>query len=809
MPNLQKVIKVTQSQYNTLESGGTVGEYTGLDSHYMYLVVDDNNYKINTVYAYDNTNDEWRDAGYFNSEDTYGTYLTLPGHLLIYGDDDNSDSRKPNDETGSDDLDTTIFNTGVYLSEGYKISWPAQNGVFAVTSDIPSTYLKTASVSSNTLTLTKQDDTTVTYTPSFTDTNQKVTAKLNGSNVSFGNNDVVEFVAGSNITITPDTSAKTVTIASTASGSANTISLSTTSLTAGTPVEITVTQADYNKAVDTTKDCKVELTTTSDGTKYTINRIMVDTTSPNKGYFLEQFDYDTLGSIYVGISNNSGTYKATVLAELPKYKNYSLDTSSSTSTGAVKYVEAISSTGASDSGKYMHFSAGTTPPSGASFSGTSTTITPTLGGTTTFNTDAIKSVSLSASGTSTDGPVYVQSISGSAPSLGGTTTFVTGYSSFSGGSGSLTSNDTSTDGIKYISEASHTAASLGTASTGTVTVSGGTTTGTTKYLSASFSGTQATITPTLNAGTTKYLSASFSGTQATITPTLSSATTKYLSASFSGTETTSLVTGVAYHSSNTSALYGNRTTSGSGTSARRTLEIKSYALAVSKNSYTPGGSVTLTANDSSATGRITYVQAQGSITGATYTPAGSVTLTANDSTATGRITYLQSQGTITGATYTPAGSVTLTENDATATGRITYLKSLSSTGASLGGTTTFVTGYPDFSGGSASHTTKYLHHTHTGASLGTASTGTVSISGGSYSATSKYMKATGDSASTGTVTITGASYTPAGSVSFTSGTAPSLTFNTTASGGEYYVTDVSGGTTSATTKYLTLKEDNN
>lgn len=35
----------------------------------------------------------------------------------------------------------------------------------------PSTYLKTASTSGNTLTLTKQDDTTVTYTPSFTDTN--------------------------------------------------------------------------------------------------------------------------------------------------------------------------------------------------------------------------------------------------------------------------------------------------------------------------------------------------------------------------------------------------------------------------------------------------------------------------------------------------------------------------------------------------------------------------------------------------------------------------------------------------------------
>ena len=45
---------------------------------------------------------------------------------------------------------------------------------------------------------------------------------------------------------------------------------------------------------------------------------------------------------------------------------------------------------------------------------------------------------------------YVQSISGSAPSLGGTTKFVTGYGSFSGGSGSLTTNTTSTNGIKYV-----------------------------------------------------------------------------------------------------------------------------------------------------------------------------------------------------------------------------------------------------------------------------------------------------------------------------------------------------------------------
>lgn len=45
MPNnLQKVIKVTQAQYDILAAGGTVGSYTGLNSNYVYLVVDENEY---------------------------------------------------------------------------------------------------------------------------------------------------------------------------------------------------------------------------------------------------------------------------------------------------------------------------------------------------------------------------------------------------------------------------------------------------------------------------------------------------------------------------------------------------------------------------------------------------------------------------------------------------------------------------------------------------------------------------------------------------------------------------------------------
>ena len=38
MPDLRKIIKLTQEQYDTLAEGGTVGSYTGLDSNFLALV---------------------------------------------------------------------------------------------------------------------------------------------------------------------------------------------------------------------------------------------------------------------------------------------------------------------------------------------------------------------------------------------------------------------------------------------------------------------------------------------------------------------------------------------------------------------------------------------------------------------------------------------------------------------------------------------------------------------------------------------------------------------------------------------------
>lgn len=42
--NLEKVIKVTQSQYDILASGGRVGDYVGLQDDYIYMIEDENEY---------------------------------------------------------------------------------------------------------------------------------------------------------------------------------------------------------------------------------------------------------------------------------------------------------------------------------------------------------------------------------------------------------------------------------------------------------------------------------------------------------------------------------------------------------------------------------------------------------------------------------------------------------------------------------------------------------------------------------------------------------------------------------------------
>lgn len=121
-------------------------------------------------------------------------------------------------------------------------------------------------------------------------------------------------------------------------------------------------------------------------------------------------------------SGNSGTaVTALTGVKITAQPTIALAANTSTAPGRIKYVEAQGT-----------FSAGTTPPASATFAGTATTslvtdgtkyylahghTAATLGGTTTFNTDAIKSVALSASSTSSDGPAYVDTATNSSLSL--------------------------------------------------------------------------------------------------------------------------------------------------------------------------------------------------------------------------------------------------------------------------------------------------------------------------------------------------------------------------------------------------------
>lgn len=99
MGNLKHVLKVTPTQYDTLASGGVVGEYVGLDPDNLYLVQD------NTQYV--------------------------------------------------------PYTKAVTLSTSQQTT--ARNNIGAASAEA---YLKSAVVSGNTLTLTDQDNTTISFTSS-------------------------------------------------------------------------------------------------------------------------------------------------------------------------------------------------------------------------------------------------------------------------------------------------------------------------------------------------------------------------------------------------------------------------------------------------------------------------------------------------------------------------------------------------------------------------------------------------------------------------------------------------------------------
>ena len=113
---------------------------------------------------------------------------------------------------------------------------------------------------------TNVTDTTVSgwgYIKSYTDTNQKIKAKSGATDVTFGDNDVVEFVAGSNVTITPDKTNKKITIAATQKSDAAINGLIDTKLTTYTTAHPGVDKTGTVTSVSATAGSGLKITGTA------------------------------------------------------------------------------------------------------------------------------------------------------------------------------------------------------------------------------------------------------------------------------------------------------------------------------------------------------------------------------------------------------------------------------------------------------------------------------------------------------------------------------------------------------------------
>ncbi len=195
MPNLQKIVKVTQAQYDTLSSGGTVGSYTGLNDNYVYLVENNTEYLPTTGgsminYGWINFNDDEDNTRFVlggdwvNNEIIYLSDNT--GYMPLFADDGGEIIYSQNSDYHSDTtVSTCLFtikdvgNTDNYIQfepetrtiyfstdsgqHQYNVSLPSADGTIALTSDIPSVSLTTTTgsesitVGSNSLNVVTRD----------------------------------------------------------------------------------------------------------------------------------------------------------------------------------------------------------------------------------------------------------------------------------------------------------------------------------------------------------------------------------------------------------------------------------------------------------------------------------------------------------------------------------------------------------------------------------------------------------------------------------------------------------------------------
>jgi hypothetical protein len=380
-------------------------------------------------------------------------------------------------------------------------------------------------------------------------------------------------------------------------------------------------------------------------------------------------------------------------------------TTDTTSTNGIKYVESISGGSAvSKTTKYMKFSAGTTPKSGATPVHTSTNSGANSGtavkavtgyasfsggsltGTKTFNTDAIKSI----------GGTRNYGFSASTSNVMYSPTVSNGVLSWSVANAST--QDAHTGTAASTGTVGFTAASLGTASTADVAPSGHThtydkttsitlTAGTAP--SMNFNTGSSSDTPYISevsggsavSATTKYLHHSHSG---------ASATTKYLSASASGTAvgangTATVLTGVK--ATGTASVAPHTHTHSYGSSTALTTSGNS-GTAVKAVTGVSGGSITPVeryldhthiASTEGATGTaVTAVAANGTAVVLTGVKAsGTASVAPSGHTHSYGSSTALTTGNNTGSAV--AAITGLTVNTTAATGDITYVESVSHT----------------------------------------------------------------------------------------------------------------------------------
>ena len=249
-------------------------------------------------------------------------------------------------------------------------------------------------------------------------------------------------------------------------------------------------------SVDTTKKLGASATGTAVAGDGTVNAV---TSYPGASSKL-------VTTTITGVSGSDIASKATAGIAFNAVKSVSISGGTESGTGKVAYISAVAA--------------------------------PTLDGTTNFNTDAIKDITLSASDTSTDGPAYVSGVSGSFNTdaiknvkLSGSTSTSTGAVTYveaiSGSAPTLTGTKTFATGgmTASVSDGVLTFAAAGT---GTVGISGGSYSSTTKYLTGSGdAATKASV-----GSTTKYMKhANTAAAKASVTISGGTGTTQYLSVS--------------------------------------------------------------------------------------------------------------------------------------------------------------------------------------------------------------------------------------------------------------------------------------